>query len=58
VGDDPFGALVKYGRSLLIDTANVIGPSVRDLAKRFSGNNLACQNCHLQAGTQPGGNVS
>ena len=53
VGDDPFGALVKYGRSLLIDTANVIGPSVRDLAKRFSGNNLACQNCHLQAGTQP-----
>src|SRR5215471_1167597 len=53
VGDDPFGALVKYGRSLLIDTANEIGPSVRDLAKRFGGNNLACQNCHLQAGTQP-----
>src|SRR5262249_45954454 len=24
-----------------------------DSAKRFTGNNLACQNCHLQAGTQP-----
>jgi thiosulfate dehydrogenase len=53
VGDDPFGTLVKYGRALLTDTANEIGPSVADPDKHFTGNNLACQNCHLQAGTQP-----
>jgi thiosulfate dehydrogenase len=53
VGDDPFGKLVKYGHALFTDTANEIGPEVLDAAKRFAGNNLACQNCHLQAGTQP-----
>src|SRR5262249_39516875 len=52
-GSDPFGELVRYGYALLTDTANEIGPTVVDPAKRFSGNNLACQNCHLQAGTQP-----
>ena len=53
VGDDPFGELVKYGHALFTDTANEIGPAVSDAGKRFAGNNLACQNCHLQAGTQP-----
>jgi thiosulfate dehydrogenase len=53
VGDDPFGKLVKYGYALIVDTANQIGPTAADPAKRFSGNNLTCQNCHLNAGTQP-----
>jgi thiosulfate dehydrogenase len=53
VGDDETGALVKYGYALFIDTANEIGPTVPDPEKRFSGNNLTCQNCHLQAGRQP-----
>ena len=53
VGDDPFAKLVKYGHALFTDTANEIGPAVPDASKRFSGNNLTCQNCHLQAGTQP-----
>jgi thiosulfate dehydrogenase len=53
VGDDPFGRLVKYGHALVVDTANQIGPTVADPKKRITGNNLACQNCHLQAGTQP-----
>lgn len=53
VGDDPFGRLVKYGYALMADTANQIGPSVADPAKRYSGNNLSCQSCHLKAGTQP-----
>jgi thiosulfate dehydrogenase len=53
VGDDPFGKLVKYGHALVTDTANQIGPTVADPARRFSGNNLNCQSCHLQAGTQP-----
>jgi thiosulfate dehydrogenase len=53
VGDDPFGKLVKYGYALTVDTPNHIGPAVADPAKRYSGNNLTCQNCHLKAGTQP-----
>jgi thiosulfate dehydrogenase len=53
IGDDPFGRLVKYGYTLFTDTANEIGPSTSDSTKRFTGNNLARQNCHLQAGTQP-----
>jgi thiosulfate dehydrogenase len=52
VGDDAFAHLVKYGYNLITDTANQIGPTVSDPAKRFSGNNLTCQNCHLKAGTQ------
>jgi thiosulfate dehydrogenase len=53
VGNDPLGRLVKYGHALFTDTANTIGPTVSDTTLRFSGNNLACQSCHLQAGTQP-----
>ena len=53
VADDPFGTLVKYGYSLFTDTANEIGPTVSDPMRRFAGNHLACQNCHLQGGTQP-----
>jgi len=53
LADDPFGKLVKYGRTLMVDTANQIGPAAADPAKRYSGNNLSCQSCHLQAGTQP-----
>src|ERR1700730_15381919 len=53
VADDPFGQLVKYGHALFTDTANEIGPTVSDSARRFAGNNLTCQSCHLQAGRQP-----
>jgi thiosulfate dehydrogenase len=53
VADDPFGRFVKYGHALFTDTANEIGPGVSDPTRRFAGNNLSCQNCHLQAGSQP-----
>ena len=53
VKDDPFGVLVKYGHRLFTETANQIGPTVADPARRFTGNNLACSNCHLRAGSQP-----
>jgi cytochrome c len=51
--DDPFGVLVKYGYTLFTDTANQIGPTAADSAKRFAGNNLACGNCHLRGGSRP-----
>jgi thiosulfate dehydrogenase len=53
VADDPFGKLVKYGYALFTDTANELGPTVSDPTRRFAGNNLACQNCHLRGGSQP-----
>ncbi len=44
---------VRYGRDLIANTAQYLGPngSVRQMS-----NGMNCQNCHLQAGTQPWGN--
>jgi thiosulfate dehydrogenase len=53
VADDSFSRLVRYGYLLFTDTANEIGPTVSDPTRRFAGNNLACENCHLHGGTQP-----
>jgi thiosulfate dehydrogenase len=50
--DDAYGRLVLRGRDLITATYAYIGPEVADPAKRFAGNNLACGNCHLQAGTK------
>src|SRR5499427_3486462 len=50
--DDANGRLVRRGRDLITATYAYIGPEVADPAKRFAGNNLACGNCHLQAGTK------
>src|SRR5499433_3887549 len=46
------GRLVRGGRDLITATYAYIGPEVPDRSKRFAGNNLACGNCHLQAGTK------
>jgi thiosulfate dehydrogenase len=48
----PWKDTVLYGRKLFNETYSVIGPEVRDPAMRYSGNNLSCQSCHLQGGTQ------
>jgi thiosulfate dehydrogenase len=48
----PWKDLVFYGKRLITDTSSVIGPEVADTSMRYAGNNLACQNCHLQGGTQ------
>ncbi len=48
--DNEQGRLARYGRSLIIATYARIGPNASDPAKRFAGNNLACANCHLDAG--------
>jgi thiosulfate dehydrogenase len=53
VTDDPFGKLVNYGYALFTDTATELGPTVTDPVRRFAGNNLSCQNCHLKGGSQP-----
>jgi thiosulfate dehydrogenase len=50
--DDANGRLVRRGRDLVTATYAHIGPEVSDPARRFAGNNLACTNCHLLAGTK------
>jgi thiosulfate dehydrogenase len=50
--DDAYGRLVRHGRDLITATYAYIGPEVNDPSKRYAGNNLACGNCHLEAGTK------
>ena len=52
LANDAFGNQVRQGRDLVTATYALIGPEVPDQTKRFAGNNLACSNCHLQAGTK------
>ncbi|WP_045835147.1 c-type cytochrome [Hyphomicrobium sp. 99] len=50
--DDVLGKTVRYGRDLISKTSSLIGPEVADASRRFAGNNLDCQSCHINAGTQ------
>jgi thiosulfate dehydrogenase len=50
--DDAFGRTVRQGRDLIVKTSSLIGPDAPDPAKRYAGNGLDCQSCHLNGGTQ------
>lgn len=50
--DDAHGRDVRFGRRLVTQTYALIGPLAADPAQRFAGNNLACADCHLEAGTK------
>ncbi len=47
------GSLIRYGRDLIANTANYLGPkgSVAHVS-----NGMNCQNCHINAGAKPYGN--
>lgn len=45
-----FGAAVRYGKKLILNTAYYIGP--QGLVSKNLGNKMNCTNCHLQAGTK------
>ena len=47
-------ATEEYGRRLLAQTAELLGPDHPDPAMRYSGSRLACGSCHLGTGTEPG----
>jgi thiosulfate dehydrogenase len=49
--DDANGRLIRRGRDLITATYAYIGPEVAP-DRRYAGNNLACSNCHLSAGTR------
>ncbi|MEN2281096.1 c-type cytochrome [Algoriphagus sp. SE2] len=53
VDEEPNADDIKYGRELIANTAEYLGPNGK--VKKMS-NGLNCQNCHLQAGTVPLGN--
>jgi thiosulfate dehydrogenase len=48
----PDGDLIAHGYKLVSQTYALIGPEVPAPGMRFAGNNLACQNCHLDGGTK------
>lgn len=52
IPDNKQGEIIKLGRNIFVETYKYIGPDVADVSKRFTGNNMDCQNCHFNAGTQ------
>jgi thiosulfate dehydrogenase len=50
--NDGWGRAVRHGRELITKTYALIGPEVAEVAHRYSGNNLACESCHLEAATR------
>ena len=46
-----FGAMVQYGRELMMNTAYYIGP--QGINGKYLGNKMNCTNCHQEAGTKP-----
>jgi thiosulfate dehydrogenase len=52
LGPGSHNDLIRYGRDLVVNTALHIGKNATNPALRYAGNDLACQNCHLNAGLQ------
>jgi thiosulfate dehydrogenase len=55
-GDLPQGGdndLIRLGWGIVTETASHIGKDAEDPALRYAGNDLACANCHLDAGLKP-----
>lgn len=50
----PAAATVEYGRYLLRETAEYMGPDHENPEMRYTGTHLACASCHLDIGTRPG----
>lgn len=51
IPNDKFGEMVRYGRSLMLNTAYYIGPE--GINGQYLGNKMNCTNCHQDAGTKP-----
>ncbi|MGE0864394.1 MAG: c-type cytochrome [Vicinamibacterales bacterium] len=54
VGEIPAHATEEYGRRLVAQTVELLGPDHPDPARRYSGGRLNCASCHLATGTDPG----
>jgi thiosulfate dehydrogenase len=49
IPNDDFGAMVRYGRQLMVNTALLIGPNGQ--VGSYAKNQVNCTNCHREAGT-------
>jgi len=48
------GATEEYGKRLVTETPEYLGPDVADLKMRRMDSRLACASCHIGAGVEPG----
>lgn len=53
VDGEPNSDLIHYGKELIVNTSEYLGPN--GIVAKIS-NGMNCQNCHLEAGTSPLGN--
>ena len=44
----------EYGKRLITQTTELLGPDVADPKMRFTDSRLACASCHIGAGVEPG----
>lgn len=50
----PAAVTEEYGRRLIAQTTEILGPDVADRGMRYTNSRLACASCHIGAGTEPG----
>ena len=50
--DNEWGRTVRKGRDLVVKTSALIGPGATDPSRRYAGNRLDCQSCHIDGGTR------
>ena len=50
----PIEATEEYGRRLIANSSELLGPDAGDPKMRYTASRLACASCHLGAGTEPG----
>jgi len=50
----PVIATEEYGKRLLGQTSELLGPDVADPKMRYTNSRLSCGSCHLGTGTEPG----
>ena len=50
----PVAATEEFGRRLLAQTPEFLGPDVADPKMRYMNSGLACASCHIGAGIDPG----
>lgn len=50
----PVIATEDYGRRLLAQTPELLGPDVGDVKMRYTSSRLSCGSCHLGTGAEPG----
>jgi thiosulfate dehydrogenase len=50
----PAAVTEEYGKRLIAQTTEILGPDVADPAMRYTNSRLACSSCHIGAGMEPG----